>query len=136
MYLALLPLRRAGLHLVKSVKHFVDPETTPAKKGSLHFLEGLCVVFETIPDLLGVGLGLCAALCHGLQGALFLLASTLRAIQVNLFAQVNGEKDRWEKERNRAREEEKRQNQKVVEYMTVFCQDPVTSLRLKVDVNR
>ncbi|KAM8831778.1 uncharacterized protein AB9W97_003210 [Spinachia spinachia] len=148
LYLALLPLRRAVTHFADSARHLLHhAQQTPAahggsahqaqpmaKKGTLHFLEGVCVVCETVPNLMGAALSVGAAFCHMLQGGFYVLAATLRTIQVNLFSQMNGEKDRWDKERHRAKEGEKRLNSRVLEYISVFCQDPVSALRIKVDV--
>ncbi|KAK2856333.1 hypothetical protein Q5P01_005068 [Channa striata] len=105
-----------------------------AKKGMLHFLEGMCVVCETVPNLMGAALSVGAAFCHMMQGAFYVLAATLRTIQINLFSQMNGERERWDRERHRAKESEKKLNSKVLEYISVFCQDPVSALRIKVDV--
>lgn len=153
LYLALLPLRRAAAHFADCARYFFNhaqqqqlpPHTLPvhgyypqsqplARKGTLHFLEGMCVVCETVPNLMGAALGVGAAFCHMMQGAFYVLAATLRTIQINLFSQMNGEKDRWDKERHRAKESEKKLNSKVLEYISVFCQDPVSALRIKVDV--
>ncbi|CAJ1077126.1 uncharacterized protein LOC122999712 isoform X3 [Xyrichtys novacula] len=147
LYLALLPLRRAATHFIDCVRYMVNHaqrgsssqgypvQTQPfVRKGTLHFLEGLCVVCETVPNLMGAALSVGAAFCHMLQGGFYVLAATLRTIQMNLFSQMNGEKDRWDKERLRAKESEKRLNSKVLEYISVFCQDPVSALRIKVDV--
>ncbi|KAK0142661.1 hypothetical protein N1851_019407 [Merluccius polli] len=159
LYLALLPLRRAASHFGDSVRYLVNHaqhqhqhqhphqqpppplslsqgysqhdhhqhqhhHPPPARKGTLHFIEAMCVVCETVPNLM----------CAGAQGGFYVLAATLRVIQANLFSQVNGEKERWDKERHRAKESEKKMNSKVLEYISVFCQDPVTALRIKVDV--
>lgn len=147
LYLALLPLRRAASHfadgsryLIHHAKHNQSQQdywqhcTPLAKKGSLHFLEGMCVVCETLPNLMGAALSLGSAFCHMMQGGFYVLAATLRTIQLNLFSQMNGEKERWDKERTRAKESEKKHNSKVLEYISVFCQDPVSALRIKVDV--
>ncbi|KAL6095706.1 uncharacterized protein ACO6RY_09575 [Pungitius sinensis] len=148
LYLALLPLRRAVAHFADCARHLLNhAQQSPAahggsahqaqpmaKKGTLHFLEGVCVVCETVPNLMGAALSLGAAFCHMLQGGFYVLAATLRTIQVNLFSQMNGEKDRWDKERHRAKEGEKKLNSRVLEYISVFCQDPVSALRIKVDV--
>ncbi|KAK9531672.1 hypothetical protein VZT92_011082 [Zoarces viviparus] len=151
LYLALLPLRRAVAHFADCARYLVNHAQQtpaphggssslshqgqpPAKKGTLHFLEGVCVVCETVPNLMGAALSLGAAFCHMLQGGFYVLAATLRTIQVNLFSQMNGEKDRWDKERHRAKEGEKKLNSRVLEYISVFCQDPVSALRIKVDV--
>ncbi|XP_071392729.1 uncharacterized protein [Centroberyx affinis] len=147
LYLALLPLRRAASHFTDCARHLINhAQQTPsphgylhqgqplAKKGTLHLLEGMCVVCETVPNLMGAALSVGAAFCHMMQGGFYVLAATLRTIQINLFSQMNGEKERWDKERHRAKENEKKLNSKVVEYVSVFCQDPVTALRIKVDV--
>ena len=151
LYLALLPLRRAASHFADCARYFVNhaqqpaPSSAqgypphshhppPARKGTLHFIEAMCVVCETVPNLMCAALSVGAALCHALQGGFYVLAATLRTIQANLFSQMNGEKDRWDKERHRAKETEKKMNSKVLEYISVFCQDPVTALRIKVDV--
>lgn len=147
LYLALLPLRRAATHFADGARYLINhAQQTPsphayqhqsqplAKKGTLHLLEGMCVVCETVPNLMGAGLSLGAAFCHMMQGGFYVLAATLRTIQINLFSQMNGEKDRWDKERHRAKESEKKSNSKVLEYISVFCQDPVSALRIKVDV--
>lgn len=148
LYLALLPLRRAAIHFADCARCLVNhAQQTPttqggylhqgqplAKKGTLHLLEGMCVVCETVPNLLGAGLSVADAFCHMLQGGCYVLAATLRTIQINLFSQMNGEKERWDKERHRAKEGEKKLNCKVLEYISVFCQDPVSALRIKVDV--
>lgn len=147
LYLALLPLRRAANHFTDCVRYLVNHaqqnQSHPvylqqgpplAKKGTLHFLEGMCVVCETVPNLMGAALSLGAAFCHMMQGGFYVLASTLRTIQLNLFSQMNGERERWDKERTRAKESEKKLNSKVLEYISVFCQDPVSALRIKVDV--
>lgn len=160
LYLALLPLRRAAVHFADCARYLMShaqqqqqQQQSPAslqqqhhpphhhhqgpplaKKGTLHLLEGLCVVCETVPNLMGAALSLGAAFCHVAQGGFYVLAATLRTIQVNLFSQMNGERDRWDKERLRARESEKKLNSKVLEYISVFCQDPVSALRIKVDV--
>ncbi|XP_077949912.1 uncharacterized protein LOC144389405 [Gasterosteus aculeatus] len=149
LYLALLPLRRAAAHFADCARHLLShaqqtpaargggsahPPQPAAKKGTLHFLEGACVVCEAVPNLTGAALSLGAAFCHALQGGFYVLAATLRTIQVNLFSQMNGEKDRWDKERHRAKEGEKKLNSRVLEYISVFCQDPVSALRIKVDV--
>ncbi|XP_010881362.1 uncharacterized protein LOC105017986 isoform X1 [Esox lucius] len=133
LYLAVLPLRRAALQLARFVCHLANHGPASAGRASPLLLEGVCVVCEATPDLLGAGLSLCAVLCHILQGALFLLAATLRSVQDSVLAQVDGERERWEKERQRARQLEKRQNARVVEYLSV-CEDPASSLRLKVDM--
>lgn len=147
LYLALLPLRRATTHLADCARYLcihAQPMPSPhgcqeksrpwARRVTLHFLEAMCVVCETVPNLMAAALGLGAAFCHLLQGGFYVLAATLRTIQLNLFSQMNGERDRWDKERHRARESEKRLNCKVLEYISVFCQDPVSALRIKVDV--
>lgn len=146
LYLALLPLRRAATHfadcarfLINHVQQAPSPEGSQApsqtvRKGTLHFLEGVCVVCETAPNVLSAALSLGSAFSHMMQGAAYVLAATLRTIQLNLFSQMNGEKDRWDRERHRAKECEKRLNSKVLEYISVFCQDPVSALRIKVDV--
>ncbi|KAF0023337.1 hypothetical protein F2P81_023967 [Scophthalmus maximus] len=147
LYLALLPLRRAATHFADCARYLVNhAHQTPTphgylhqgqplgKKGTLHFLEGMCVVCETVPNLMGATLSLGAAFCHMMQGGFFILAATLRTIQVNLFSQMNGERERWDKERLRAKDCEKKLNSKVLEYISVFCQDPVSALRIKVDV--
>lgn len=147
LYLALLPLRRAATHFVDCARYLINHaqqapsphgyhhQSQPfARKGTLHFLEGMCVVCETVPNLLGAALSVGAAFCHMMQGTFYVLAATLRTIQMNLFSQMNGEKDRWDKERHRAKESEKKLNSKVLEYISVFCQDPVSALRIKVDV--
>ena len=124
LYLALLPLRRACAHFADSARYLLNhAQQTPsphggylhqgqplARKGTLHFLEGMCVVCETVPNLMGAALSLGGAFCHMLQGGFYVLAATLRTIQVNLFSQMNGEKDRWDKERHRAKEGEKKLN--------------------------
>lgn len=146
LYLALLPLRRAATHFYDSARYWVNHaqqgpsppgylhQSEPlARKGTLHFLEGMCVVCETVPNMTGAALSVGAAFCHMLQGGFYILAATLRTIQINLFSQMNGEKERWDKERLRAKEGEKRLNSKVLEYISVFCQDPVSALRIKVD---
>lgn len=161
LYLALLPLRRAAVHFVDCARYLANhAQQAPipqggyhhqgqppipqggyphqgqplAKKGTLHLLEGMCVVCETVPNLLGAALSVADAFCHMLQGGCYVLAATLRTIQINLFSQMNGEKERWDKERHRAKEGEKKLNSKVLEYISVFCQDPVSALRIKVDV--
>lgn len=147
LYLALLPLRRAVTHFADCVRHLINhAQQVPslygyqhqnqplAWKGTLHFLEGVCVVCETVPNLMGAALSLGAAFCHVMQGGFYVLAATLRTIQINIFSQMNGEKDRWDRERHRAKESEKKLNSRVVEYISVFCQDPVSALRIKVDV--
>lgn len=147
LYLALLPLRRAAVHFTDCAKYLINSaQQTPSphdylhqshplgRTGTLHFLEGMCVVCETVPNLMGAALSVGAAFCHMLQGSFYILAATLRTIQVNLFSQMNGEKERWDKERHRAKESEKKLNSKVLEYISVFCQDPVSALRIKVDV--
>ncbi|XP_044232806.1 uncharacterized protein LOC122999712 isoform X1 [Thunnus albacares] len=147
LYLALLPLRRAATHFADCARYLINnAQQTPsphgyhhqgqplARKGTLHFLEGMCVVCETVPNLMGAALSVGAAFCHMLQGGFYVLAATLRTIQINLFSQMNGEKERWDKERVRAKESEKKLNSKVLEYISVFCQDPVSALRIKVDV--
>ncbi|KAK7906908.1 hypothetical protein WMY93_015520 [Mugilogobius chulae] len=148
LYLALLPLRRAATHFYDCARYLIHHaqhnQSHPheylhhgkplAKKGTLHFLEGMCVVCETVPNLMGAALSLGSAFCHMMQGGFYVLAATLRTIQLNLFSQMNGEKERWDKDRVRAKESEKKLNSKVLEYISVFCQDPVSALRIKVDV--
>ncbi|XP_021175277.2 uncharacterized protein LOC105930512 [Fundulus heteroclitus] len=157
LYLALLPLRRAATHFADCARYLLghvqqspslqhgflhmgqqqhqqQQQQPLARKGTLHFLEGMCVVCETVPNLMGAALSVGAAFCHMLQGGFYLLAATLRTIQINLFSQMNGEKERWDKERVRVKESEKKMNSKVLEYISVFCQDPVSALRIKVDV--
>ncbi|CAL9692303.1 unnamed protein product [Knipowitschia caucasica] len=148
LYLALLPLRRAATHFYDCARYwyhhaqhhkahpqeYVHHGKPLVKKGTLHFLEGVCVVCETVPNLMAAGLSLGSAFCHMMQGAFHVLAATLRTIQLNLFSQMNGERERWDKDRVRAKEGEKKLNSKVLEYISVFCQDPVSALRIKVDV--
>lgn len=151
LYLALLPLRRAAAHFADCARYLLtsaqQQQQTPSphdylhhhspplgRTGTLHLLEGMCVLCETVPNLMGAALSVGAAFCHMLQGSFYVLAATLRTIQVNLFSQMNGEKERWDKERHRAKESEKKLNSKVLEYISVFCQDPVSALRIKVDV--
>nr|XP_020479299.1 uncharacterized protein LOC109973821 isoform X2 [Monopterus albus]XP_020479300.1 uncharacterized protein LOC109973821 isoform X2 [Monopterus albus] len=147
LYLALLPLRRAVIHFAECARYLINhAQQTPsahgylhqvqplARKGMLHLLEGMCVMCETVPNLLGAALSVGAAFCHLLQGGFYTLAATLRTIQINLLSQMNGEKEKWDKEQHRAKETEKKLNSKVLEYISVFCQDPVSALRIKVDV--
>ncbi|XP_061667415.1 uncharacterized protein LOC133496185 isoform X1 [Syngnathoides biaculeatus] len=110
LYLALLPLRRAAVHFSDCARHLlagaqrqdVAPPTYPQPHGAppvgractLHLLEGACVLCETMPNLMAAVLSVGAALCHGLQGAAYVLAATLRAIQLNLFSQMNGPRQR------------------------------------------
>ncbi|XP_058470374.1 uncharacterized protein LOC131444191 [Solea solea] len=146
LYLAMLPLRRAAAHFTDSVRYLIShaqqPSTphghphgqpSPDKRAMLHALEGMCVVCETVPNLTGAALSLGAAFCHALQGYFYIVAETLRTIQVNLFSQMNGEREKWDRERHRVRESEKKLSSKVLEYISVFCQDPVSALRIKVD---
>ena len=65
-----------------------------------------------------------------MQGLFYVLAASLRSIQAFLFSQMNGEKERWDKERNRAKETEKKMNSKVLEYISLCGQDPFTALRI------
>ncbi|KAM8826034.1 uncharacterized protein ACB058_019472 isoform 1-T1 [Synchiropus picturatus] len=147
LYLALLPLRRAVTHFVDCTRYWINKYQQPpclqsyqnhdhplGRKGALHFLEGMCVVCETVPNLMGALLSVGSAFCHLMQAGFYILAATLRTIQVNVFSQMNGERERWDRERLRAKEGEKKLNSKVLEYISVFCQDPVSALRIKVDV--
>ncbi|XP_077442638.1 uncharacterized protein LOC144064203 [Stigmatopora argus] len=134
LYLAMLPLRRAAVHLADFAGQLAAGPRRRPYSCTLHLLEGACVLCESTPNLMAAALSAGAALCHGLQGGAYVLAATLRAIQLNLFSQMNGERERWDKERHRAKESEKRLNSKVLEYISVFCQDPVSALRIKVDV--
>lgn len=134
LYLALVPLRRAFTHFADCAQNLVShaqgqtppthDEPDSAKKGMLHYLEGVCLVCEAVPNLTGAALSLGAAFCHMLQGYFFVVAATLRAFQVSLFSQMNGEKDRWDKERHRAKEEEKKLNSRVLEYISCSVKTP------------
>ena len=91
----------------------------------------MCVVCETVPNLMcAVLLSLGEALCHAMQGLFYVLAAPLRSIQARLFSQMNGEKERWDKERHREKETEKKMNSKVLEYISLCGQDPFTALRI------
>ncbi|KAE8286941.1 hypothetical protein D5F01_LYC14898 [Larimichthys crocea] len=84
LYLALLPLRRAATHFADCARYLISHaqqtssphhhhgyqhQSQPlARKGTLHFLEGMCVVCETLPNLMGAALSVGAAFCHMIQG--------------------------------------------------------------------
>lgn len=132
LYLALLPLRRAATHFAKSIislfryvnqslsahsdytdsKKHLQEDQSLARDGMLHLLEGTCVVCETVPNLIGAARTLGAAFCHILQAGFYILAATLRSIQICLFSGINGEKEKWDKEQLRAKDREKNQLQR------------------------
>ncbi|KAG7999312.1 hypothetical protein GBF38_000014 [Nibea albiflora] len=148
LYLALLPLRRAATHFADCARspdqpcpanQLSPPPTATTTKANPWPGKARCTswracvwVCETLPNLMGAALSVGAAFCHMIQGGFYVLAATLRTIQINLFSQMNGEKDRWDKERHRAKETEKKLNSKVLEYISVFCQDPVSAYASKL----
>ncbi|CAL8393473.1 unnamed protein product [Gadus morhua 'NCC'] len=149
LYLAILQLRRGASHFIRSASNFMNrtqqqpPPYSPKgntkhsahhqphwRRGTLHFIEAMCLVCETVPNLTcAVLLSLGEALCHALQGFSYVLFAPLRSIQAFLFSQMNGEKERWDKERHLAKETEKNMNSKVLEYISLCGQDPFTALR-------
>ncbi|CAL8394888.1 unnamed protein product [Arctogadus glacialis] len=149
LYLAILQLRRAASHIIRGASNFLNsaqqqpPPYSPKgntkhrahhqphwRRGLLHYIEAMCLVCETVPNLTcAVLLSLGEALSHALQVFFCVLAAPLRSIQAFLFSQMNGEKERWDKERHRAKETEKNMNSKVLEYISLCGQDPFTALR-------
>ena len=89
----------------------------------------MCVSCEAVPNLTCALLSLVEALCHAIQGFFYVLAAPLRSVQALLFSQMtNGEKEKWDQERQRATESEKKMNSKVLEYISLCGQDPFTAL--------
>ncbi|CAL8393476.1 unnamed protein product [Gadus morhua 'NCC'] len=149
LYLAILQLRRAASYIIRGASNFLNraqqqPPPYSAKentkhsahhqphwrRGTLHFIEAICLVCETVPNLTcAVLLSLGEALSRALQVFFCVLAAPLRSIQAFLFSQMNGEKERWDKERHRLKETEKNMNSNVLEYISLCGQDPFTALR-------
>lgn len=135
LYLALLHLRRAGQHFViawhidytadcinenvlrygTQSGHFLKPR----RKGpaAVHFLEGACLLWESLSLFLAVVSTLCVAVRHVLQAALFLIVSTVRWPQKMLLSKED--LDEWEKEQKKERKELQEQRQQVEKYLTV-----------------
>ncbi|CAL8235785.1 unnamed protein product [Arctogadus glacialis] len=128
LYLAIVQLCHAVSHIIRggrlnsaqqqpppcspkgNAKHSAHHQPTE-QWVTLHFIEAMCLVCETVPNLTcTVLLNLGEALCHALRVFFYMLAAPLRSIQKFLFSQMNGDKERWDKERHRATETEKNMN--------------------------
>ncbi|XP_016087162.1 uncharacterized protein [Sinocyclocheilus grahami] len=133
LYLVLLHLRRAGQHLVKAWRidlttdrinenvlwRSTQPEYVlkSRRKASVHFLEGVCLLWESLSQFLAVVSTLCVVVRHVLQAALFLIVSTVRWPQKMLLSKED--LDEWEKEQKNDRKELQEQRRQVEEYLTV-----------------
>lgn len=72
------------------------------RKAAVRFLEGVCLLWESLSQLLAVASTLCVAVGHVLQGALFLGVSAARwAQQMLLFKE---DVDEWVKEQKQQKE--------------------------------
>ncbi len=135
LYLALLHLRRAGQHFViawhidytadcinenvlwygTQSEHILKPRRKGA--AAVHFLEGACLLWESLSLFLAVVSTVCVAVRHVLQAALFLIISTVRWPQKMLLSKED--LDEWEKEQKKERKELQEQRQQVEKYLTV-----------------
>ncbi len=117
LYLALLHLRRAGQHFViawhidytadcinenvlwygTQSEHILKPRRKGA--AAVHFLEGACLLWESLSLFLAVVSTVCVAVRHVLQAALFLIISTVRWPQKMLLSKED--LDEWEKEQKK-----------------------------------
>ncbi|KAK7133958.1 hypothetical protein R3I94_015724 [Phoxinus phoxinus] len=148
LYLALLPLRLAPGHFAKAAWSILtEPRvndsdnilsTTDAVelllyllpylgKAAVHYLEGVCLLWESLSQFLAVVSSVCVAVRHGLQGALFLIVSTARWLQRMMLCK--GDVDEWMKEQNQQRERIEKQRRQVEEYLHAV--DPLTGKRRK-----
>ncbi|CAM4687630.1 unnamed protein product [Leuciscus chuanchicus] len=153
LYLALLPLRHAAQHFAKaawkiSIEPFVNDSNnmllSPDEgvrllyllpylgKAAVHNLEGVCMLWESLSQLLAVVSSVCVAVRHVLQGALFLVLSTTRWLQQMML--FKGVVDEWVKEQNQQRERIKKQRRQVEEYLHAV--DPLTGKWSKKDGKR
>ncbi|XDV41260.1 hypothetical protein PO909_010153 [Leuciscus waleckii] len=153
LYLALLPLRHAAQHFAKaawkiSIEPFVNDSNnmllSPDEgvrllyllpylgKAAVHNLEGVCLLWESLSQLLAVVSSVCVAVRHVLQGALFLVLSTTRWLQQMML--FKGVVDEWVKEQNQQRERIKKQRRQVEEYLHAV--DPLTGKWSKKDGKR
>ena len=87
LYLVLLPLGQVVRHftdcVVSCISHREKP--WPARRTvMLHFIEAMCVLCETILNVMCAALNLGEALCHGIQVGCYVLAAMLRSVQLNL----------------------------------------------------
>ena len=96
----------------------------------LNLFETLCIQCQMITDVLGFVNGLSEALCCALLLGLCIIASILRSIQKAVICNTKYGQV-WKKEESRAKEEEKKQTAQVLKYLSLFHQDPATSLRLQ-----
>lgn len=129
--LVLLHLRRAGQHLATAWRihltsdcmnenllwHSSQPEyiSKSSRKAIVYFLEGVCLLWESLSLFLAVVSTLCVAVRHVLQAALFLIASTVRWPQKMLLSKED--LDEWEKEQKKDRKELQEQRKQVEEYI-------------------
>jgi len=84
-------------------------------KAAIHCLEGVCLLWESLFQLLSVVSSVCVAVSHVLQGALFLILSTARWLQKMLL--FKDDVDEWVKEQNQERERIEEQRRQVEEYL-------------------
>lgn len=136
LYLALLPLRHVAQHFAKAARNIlIEPRvndfnnilaTTDGtelllyllpylRKAAVHYLEGVCLLWESLSQLLAVASSVCVAVRHVLQGALFLIVSTVRWLQQMML--FKGDVDEWVKEQNQQRERIEKQKRQVEKYI-------------------
>lgn len=133
LYLVLFKLRSAVLHLFKILSLVRHSEQFYGTLVSLHFLEFICVLCQTIPDGLGVIISLVESFCCTLLMVVHIIVSILRLVQKAVIRfDVTGEGSNWEKGQRTERELENKQNAQVVENITLYYHNPATAFRLKV----
>lgn len=91
----------------------------------VHFFEGMCLFWESCTHLLSVVSTLCVCVRHVLQGALFLLLSTVRWQQKRV---LGAGKEEWEKNHERQRQAMLKEGEQVEEFLAEYCQDAITSV--------
>ncbi|KAK9956900.1 hypothetical protein ABG768_014605 [Culter alburnus] len=124
LYLALVLLRHAVQHIARAAwKILIEPRVNDFdqklssystdeerfwyllpyfRKAAVRYLEGVCLLWDSLSQLLAVASTLCVAVGHVLQGALFLGVSAARwAQQMLLFKE---DVDEWVKEQKQQRD--------------------------------
>ncbi|XP_051510477.1 uncharacterized protein LOC127415696 [Myxocyprinus asiaticus] len=148
LYLALLPVRYATVHFANAVWHFLIAVHNTDEKccigehncsegfrnSAIYYLEGLCLCCESVLHLLAVVSTLCVGVRHFLQGVLFLILSTMRWAQQMLLS-FKEDVDEWDKEQKRKREASQKLREQVEEYLSEYCQEPITSLKPQMRKN-
>lgn len=121
LYLALLPLHRVAQHFAKAWNifrtfHAEESILRRLTKSAVPFLEGVCLILESLSLFLAVVSTLCVAVRHVLQAALFLIVSTARWAQQRLLLSKE-DMEEWEREQEKQRKELQKQRGQVEKYV-------------------